>query len=182
MKSNVESSLAAVRELAAQIFAETDCAECPVPAVKWGATTRRRPALSGYRWSERVKRKKVKGPKPVAKTGEVRLVDFRRAEAQRCGVSACVIYERIMAGKYPGLKLRRTHARCIFVKMPAVMPGMDNAAQPGEVSMKDFVRSEAERRGVGENAIYNNIWRGRYPNLEYRRVNKRVVFVKTKAK
>lgn len=52
----------------------------------------------------------------------------------------------------------------------------------GEITLKDFVHSEAEKYGITESAIYNRVLRGTYHGLEFRRVNKRVVFVKEKTR
>ena len=53
----------------------------------------------------------------------------------------------------------------------------DHPIQPGEVTMKAFRESEALRLGLNETQVHNMIHRGQYPNLQIRRVNRRVVFV-----
>lgn len=177
--------------LAAQIFAETDCAECPPEPARWGVSSRRKPeaigavrerrsTLGGYRWGERKKKPAVKWREPRARKSEVRLVDFCRGEMKRCGVSRAVIYERLMAGKYPGAKLRRPHRKFVFVTPPAVLPGDVNVPADLELPLKVYVAMEAARLRMTERAVYVRIYRGRYPGLEFRRVNQRVVFVKAK--
>jgi hypothetical protein len=53
-----------------------------------------------------------------------------------------------------------------------------NPTLPGEVPMKLFRRSEADRLGLSEIAIHNRIYGGKhYPKIKLRRVNRRVVFV-----
>ena len=53
-----------------------------------------------------------------------------------------------------------------------------NAPQPGEITLKQWVQTEAEYRHTTASAIHNRINRGCYPNLVLRRVNQRVIFVK----
>lgn len=188
---SIAEQLKAVAELGAQIRREvngTDAEDEQAEALPVEVPRLRvlpdpvRTTRSGYRWGEKIEhRPKVKYIKPKARKGEVRMIDFKRSEAVRCGVSTSVIYERIMAGKYPGLKVRRAHSRCIYVMAPQVMPRLENEPFRGEVALKDWVAMEAVRRGVSVNAIYNNLSRGKYPGLEFRRVNQRVVFVKINA-
>lgn len=47
-----------------------------------------------------------------------------------------------------------------------------------EVTMKEWLYREAKRDGVTEDAIVQRLTRGCYPELKFRRVNQRVVFVK----
>lgn len=118
---------------------------------------------------------------PKARPGEMRLVDFNAAEARRCGVSRAVIYERVASGKYPGLKFRKPHLHFVFVTVPkkALMPS--NLPQSDELPLKVFVMEEAARNGESESAVYMRINRGGYAGrLEFRRVNRRVIFVKSK--
>lgn len=49
----------------------------------------------------------------------------------------------------------------------------------GEVALKVWVADEARRTGRTMAAIYKRIYSGCYPDMRLRRVNKRVVFVKT---
>jgi len=48
---------------------------------------------------------------------------------------------------------------------------------PGEVPLKRWVVEESIREGVTPSAIYNRLFRGKYPALGQRRVNGRVIFV-----
>jgi len=186
MSPAIEQSLAAVRELACQIFAETDCAECPEVARPTMAI--QMPKLvplpsSGHRWGDRPKQKRRGlGPKPRPRAGEVRLCVFLESEMQRRKVSRQVVYASLMSGKYPGVKIRRVAPRVVFVsgEVTGASLLMVNAPQSGEVSLKDFVKDEAGRTGLGESAIYMRLNRGAYSGLEFRRVNRRVVFVRTK--
>lgn len=52
---------------------------------------------------------------------------------------------------------------------------------PGEVWFKEWIYTEAERDHVGPMAVYNRVYRGKHPDLQLRRVNRRVIFVKVKA-
>lgn len=186
--------------LAAQIFSETDCAVCPpVEAQNLEAMVERGKARHltlpssrssggeggrvGYRWNDRPKqpRRGLK-PQPRPRAGEMRLVHFINAEVARCGVSWQRIYARLMAGKYVGVTIRRPAPRVTFVSGAIAQPEllMVNVAQPGEVSLKEFVAAEAARLELTDGAIYMRLKRGMYPGLEFRRVNQRVVFVKVK--
>lgn len=51
---------------------------------------------------------------------------------------------------------------------------------PGEVRMKEWRMAEMARTGLCSTAIHNQLHRGKYPNVEVRRVNKRVAFVRVK--
>lgn len=148
-----------------------------------GALRQQRPTGGGgYRWRDRVRRERVKFEPPRARKGEVRLREFKQREAARCGVSPAVIYERLVAGKYPGAKVRRPHSRFVFVKPPPVLPGAVNVPGPSELPLKVYVAMEAARLRTSERAVYVRIYRGKYPGLEFRRVNQRVVFVKPAAR
>lgn len=46
-----------------------------------------------------------------------------------------------------------------------------------EIPLKQWRAEEAERCGIGQNAVDRRMAAGKYPNLKLRRVNKRVVFV-----
>lgn len=46
-----------------------------------------------------------------------------------------------------------------------------------ELPLKQWCAEEAIREGVSEAAISNRLYRGGYPHLKLRRVNKRIVFV-----
>jgi hypothetical protein len=46
-----------------------------------------------------------------------------------------------------------------------------------ELQLKQWIADEAQRHGVGTRAIWCRMYRGKYPGLKLRRVNKRVVFV-----
>ena len=48
----------------------------------------------------------------------------------------------------------------------------------GELLMKTWVHEEARRAGKTPGAIYHRIYKGRYSGLQFRRVNRRIVFVK----
>lgn len=48
----------------------------------------------------------------------------------------------------------------------------------GELRLKDWTSTEAQRAGVTPEAIVARIKNGRYPSLKVRRLNKRVVFVR----
>lgn len=48
-----------------------------------------------------------------------------------------------------------------------------NTEQP----MKHWVADEAQKQGVCKQTIWMRIRRGKYPHLQFRRVNKRVVYV-----
>lgn len=50
--------------------------------------------------------------------------------------------------------------------------------QAGFVPLKEFVMNEAQRLSLTPEAIYNRIYRGKYPGLEYHKVNQRVIFVR----
>ena len=156
------------------------------PSAKIIAFPSRRKARGGFRqskWWQRAERKAA----PVARAGEVRLVEFIRSEIARCGVSKQVVYERLMAGKYLGVQIRRPSARVTFVRVPRSEDGswvpdfkLVNKASPGEVLMKEFVESESVRLGICSHSVYRRIERGHYAHMEFRRVNRRVVFVKAK--
>lgn len=53
-------------------------------------------------------------------------------------------------------------------------------ARPGEVRMKQFLTEQAIAHHLSNTAIWNRVYKGRYPNLKLRRVNKRVVFCSVK--
>lgn len=46
-----------------------------------------------------------------------------------------------------------------------------------EVRMKEWRKTEALKQGVSEAAVANQLWRGKWPQLQIRRVTKRTVFV-----
>lgn len=46
-----------------------------------------------------------------------------------------------------------------------------------EITLKQRVLDEAARESRSPSTIYERIYRGKYPHLKFRRVNKRVVFV-----
>lgn len=48
----------------------------------------------------------------------------------------------------------------------------------GESAMKSWCLEEAYRTGITLSAVYTRLSRGHYKNLQFRHVNKRVVFVK----
>lgn len=52
--------------------------------------------------------------------------------------------------------------------------------RPGEVQMKEFLMAEADRRGVTPTTVWVDLKRGRYPDVEVRRVTTRLVFVSKK--
>lgn len=56
---------------------------------------------------------------------------------------------------------------------PRIHPALAN-----EIVLKSWCMEEAGRDGVGISAIYSRLSRGHYKNLQFRHVNKRVVFVK----
>lgn len=45
-------------------------------------------------------------------------------------------------------------------------------------TMKEWLATEAEKEGVGSQAIYNRLARGRYPEVDLVRKNKRMVYVR----
>jgi len=47
----------------------------------------------------------------------------------------------------------------------------------GLVRMKEWVVDRAFEAGVSIEAIYMRLHRGRYPNIRYHRINKRVVYI-----
>jgi hypothetical protein len=175
-----EQSLAAVRELASGLFAQAhrwddknaeNVVEMPAP--RWKPCRQRK----------RRKRSTVKSIKPQPREGEIRLAEFIRSEMVRCNVSKQVVYERLMAGHYIGVTVRKAAPRVTFVSAPSAVPNLSlvNKPQPGEVALKDWVSQEAARRNAVEETVYSRLRRGLYPWLELRKVNQRVVFVKVKA-
>ncbi len=46
-----------------------------------------------------------------------------------------------------------------------------------EIQLKQWVIEEARRQGLSDRAIWCQMYRGKFPDLKLRRVNKRVVFV-----
>ena len=57
---------------------------------------------------------------------------------------------------------------------------MSAKSQPMEVPMKQWRMTEAERLGLSETGVDYRLRSGKYPNLNVRRVNKRVVWVSPK--
>ena len=54
-------------------------------------------------------------PLSLPSLGEMRLVDFVRAESEKFGLSKLTIYGRLYHGKYPGLTMRHVNSRLCFV-------------------------------------------------------------------
>jgi hypothetical protein len=105
------------------------------------------------------------------------LKQFCVEEAARLTKSPQRIYGLIYRGDYR-LKVWRKNPRVVFVvSATKVIP----EPQIGEVQLKDFLTSEAERIGCTTNAISMRVARGKYDDkLTFRRVNRRVIFVKVK--
>jgi len=47
----------------------------------------------------------------------------------------------------------------------------------GLVRLKEWVVDRAFERGVSISAVYMRLHRGKYPNIRYHRINKRVIYV-----
>jgi hypothetical protein len=77
-------------------------------------------------------------------------------EAKRAGISVAGVRSRLSHGK------------------KNIDPG------PGEITFKEWRLSEAQRIGATPGAVEKRFYRGKYPNLERRQVNQRVVFVTVK--
>jgi len=56
-------------------------------------------------------------------------------------------------------------------------PTADEQPQPGEVTMKEFLSSEAKRCGMSRNSVWYRLTEGRY-GVSIRRVNPKLVYIK----
>jgi hypothetical protein len=50
------------------------------------------------------------------------------------------------------------------------------------LQLRSFLNAEAARDGITARGVFNRIKRGRYPGLEFLRINKRVVLVRGDAR
>jgi hypothetical protein len=119
-----------------------------------------------------------RGPEFQLRPGEIHLRDFIKSEVARCGKHFSTISFRIKAGEYPGIEVRHVNKSFQFVtvrELPLVAP---RVALPGEMPLRQFAQSEAERQGVTESAIYNQIRRGLYSGLVVRPVDNKLSFVR----
>ena len=64
-------------------------------------------------------------------------------------------------------------------KLPKVQIGGSNKPQANEIPYKVWLIEKAEPLGISIGAMHNRIWRGLIPKPQMRKVNSRVIFVKT---
>jgi hypothetical protein len=98
-------------------------------------------------------------------------------EAIRGGVALNTVYNRVLRGCYPGLKVRRVNKRVVYVVQPALFVSGRKLPQPGEMRLTHWVADEAARLGLSIRSAWWRVQRGDYPELQLRREG-RFIFVR----
>ena len=89
----------------------------------------------------------------------------------------CIQARYYRQDRYPNIKLNRVNPRVLIVLNPDCKDRL--SPSDNEVTLKQWVVSESERDNVSPHAIHMRIQRGKYPNLILRKINRRVIFVRT---
>lgn len=186
--ARMEDPLARLAELASQVRRETDAVQNTDDGFvtsrytgrdpkRLAAQAGRRKVASGARVRGGSKNKRRGLVVHVARKGEVRMKEFVGGEAARCGVTKCVIYRRLIDGKYPEVDIRRVNQRVAFVLVRSLELLADTDKRPGEIPLKEFVSNEAVRLGMKYHAVYARLNRGKYPGMTVRRAGHYAAFV-----
>jgi hypothetical protein len=101
-------------------------------------------------------------------TKSIPLKQWVTEEALRLHVKPHTIYQRRLSGWYPGLSTVSINSKVIFVERDET---------PRRVRLVDWINKEARRIKLTPIAIYQRIYRGKYPKLSLVKLNERVVFV-----
>ncbi len=101
-------------------------------------------------------------------TKAIPLKQWVHEESKRSGISPIKVYKHRLAGWYPALSVIKINSRVIFVERDETPP---------RIRLMQWVRQVAKQENVTQNAIYNRLRRGKYPNLKVHRVNSQVAFV-----
>lgn len=114
-----------------------------------------------------------------ARPGEVRLKEFVQSEMKRRGLRLTAIYNQVSRGKYPGITVRKVNERASFVTVHSLpAKAANDGSLPGEMTVKAFVISEAERLGEKLATIYQRLRHGKYPEVTVRAVSRNLAFVR----
>lgn len=99
------------------------------------------------------------------RAGEVLMKQFVLELAEKIGVSASAVYNRIHRGRLSGIRVRAVNKRVVFIK-PIAEVAIDElkyAPKPGEVTQTEFLRQEAAKRGMKPAGLLMRFVRGKEP-------------------
>jgi len=96
-------------------------------------------------------------------------------EAERAGISEAAMRMRYYSGALGNVPVQRMNSRVFVLNGYRAKSALE--PKPDEIPLKVWIANEARRSGMNYRAVEGRFGRGKYPHLNVRRVNARVIYV-----